>query len=160
MDRAALAAQQWTVEKPGLDLLAMESLGRLMGTALLIERDHLVPLFKSYGLQSGEFDVLATLRRAGAPFALTPTVLFEATMISSGGMTARLDRLEKRDLIERKPNPDDRRGTLVVLTDAGRELIDQAVVAHVDNEKRILSSLSRDEQRQLNALLKKLGSGL
>lgn len=160
MDRAALAAQQWTVEKPELDLLAMESLGRLMETALLIERDHLVPLFKSYGLQSGEFDVLATLRRAGAPFALTPTVLFEATMISSGGMTARLDRLEKRDLIERKPNPDDRRGTLVVLTDTGRELIDQAVVAHVDNEKRILSSLSQDEQRQLNALLKKLGSGL
>jgi len=160
MDRAALAAKQWNVEKPELDLLAMESLGRLMGTALLIERDHLVPLFKSYGLQSGEFDVLATLRRTGAPFALTPTVLFEATMISSGGMTARLDRLEKRDLIERKPNPDDRRGTLVVLTDTGRELIDQAVVAHVDNEKRILSSLSRDEQRQLNALLKKLGSGL
>jgi len=160
MDRPALAAQQWNVEKPELDLLVMETLGRLMGAALVIERDHMAPLFKSYGLQSGEFDVLATLRRAGAPFALTPTVLFEATMISSGGMTARLDRLEKRDLIARKPNPDDRRGTLVVLTDTGRDLVDRAVVAHVDNEKRVLSALSQDEQRQLNALLKKLGSGI
>jgi DNA-binding MarR family transcriptional regulator len=100
--------------------------------------------------------VLATLRRSGAPYALTPTALYEATMVTSGAMTARLDRLEKAGLIARAPHPEDRRGVLVQLTDKGRELIDEAVTAHVENEHRILAGLTIAEQETLIKLLEKL----
>ncbi len=156
MDRAQVAVEQWRREHPEFELLPMELLGRLAEAAQVVARNHLEPLFAEFGLQRGEFDVLATLRRAGAPYALTPTQLYEATMVSSGGMTNRLDRLEKADLIERRPNPQDRRGTIVALSDKGLELIDRAVPLHLQNEHRVLSGLSVDEQRQLNGLLAKL----
>ncbi len=156
MDRAQVAVEQWRKEHPEFDLLPMEILGRMAELAQVIGRTHLEPLFAEYGLQRGEFDVLATLRRSGKPYALTPTALYEATMVSSGGMTNRLDRLERAGLIERRPNPQDRRGTIVALSDKGLELIDQAVPAHLANERRVLSGLSVGEQRQLNALLAKL----
>jgi len=104
--------------------------------------------------------VLATLRRAGAPYALCPTDLFEALMISSGGMTNRLDRLEKAGLIARAPNPNDRRGTLVSLTPQGLELMNRIVPLHVENEARALAALSREEQQALNELLAKLLNSL
>ena len=141
---------------PDLDLRAMEVLGRLAELALVIRRDHLVPLFSEFGLQDGEFDVLATLRRAGPPYQMTPTQLYEATMLSSGGMTARLDRLEKQALIERRPNPEDRRGTLVGLTGDGLALMDRAVPAHTANCTRILNGLSTEEQMRLGTLMQKL----
>lgn len=156
MDRAELAVAQWRREHPEFELLPMELLGRLSEAALIVGRDHLEPLFAEFGLQRGEFDVLATLRRSGVPYALTPTQLYEATMVSSGGMTNRLDRLQKAGMIERRPNPADRRGTLVALTDRGLELMDRAVPMHLQNEHRVLSGLTVDEQRQLNALLAKL----
>lgn len=156
MDRARLAVEQWRRERPEFDLLPMEILGRMAELAQIIGRDHLEPLFAEYGLQRGEFDVLATLRRSGKPFALTPTALYEATMVSSGGMTNRLDRLERAGLVERRPNPNDRRGTIVALSDRGLELIDRAVEAHLENEHRVLSGLNPDEKQQLNALLAKL----
>jgi DNA-binding MarR family transcriptional regulator len=159
-DRAAKARAQWERERPDLDLLPMEVIGRLNGAAALIGRDHLVPLFAEHGLQRGEFDVVATLRRAGKPYRLTPTELYESLMMSSGGMTARLDRLEKAGLIERRPNPDDRRGTLVGLTRKGLTLIDKLVGLHVENERRILSCLTQAEQKELNRLLAKLLKGL
>jgi DNA-binding MarR family transcriptional regulator len=159
-DRAAKARAQWERERPDLDLLPMEVIGRLNGAAALIGRDHLVPLFAEHGLQRGEFDVVATLRRAGKPYRLTPTELYESLMMSSGGMTARLDRLEKAGLIERRPNPDDRRGTLVGLTRKGLTLIDKLVTLHVENERRILSCLTQAEQKDLNRLLAKLLKGL
>jgi len=106
MDRAARAANQWRKELPETDLLPMEILGRLGEAALLVGRNRMQPLFAKFGLQQGEFDVLATLRRSGDPYTLTPTALYDATMISSGGMTDRLDRLENAGLIERHPNPD------------------------------------------------------
>lgn len=159
-DRAARAVAQWRREMPEMDVSAMELIGRLNDISAVIGRDHLEPLFAGFGLQRGEFDVLATLRRAGAPFTLTPTDLTEATMMTSGGMTARLDRLEKRGLIARRPNPEDRRGTLVSLTDQGRELVEAAVVPHAANEVRILSVLTPEEQAQLNDLLQKLRAGL
>ncbi|MFC3282119.1 MarR family winged helix-turn-helix transcriptional regulator [Litchfieldella rifensis] len=142
-----------------LDLLPMEVVGYLK-TMQLISRGYLEPFFRSHGLQLGEFDVLATLRRSGAPYSLGPTQLFEALMISSGGMTNRLDRLERSGLIVRAPNPEDRRGTLVSLTEKGRELIDRLVPLHVENEARILSTLSREEQETLSELLGKLLDGL
>lgn len=155
-DRAAFAAEQWRQQDIPIDPFPMELLGRLAEASLVISRDHLSPLFEQFGLQSGEFDVLATLRRSGAPFMLTPTALYEAAMVSSGGMTNRLDRLEKAGLIERRRNPADRRGVLVVLTDAGKQIIDQVIPLHVQNEMRILSALTTEEQRMLNQLLQKL----
>ncbi|MDN6859877.1 MarR family transcriptional regulator [Pseudomonas sp. CAN2814] len=160
MDRAAFAVEQWRQQLPELDTDGMLLLGRLGEAAQLIARDHLNPLFAEYGLQPGEFDVLATLRRSGAPFRLTPTVLYEAAMISSGSMTNRLDRLEKQGLIQRMPNPEDGRGSLVGLSEAGLALIDQAVGAHADNQRQVLSGLSAAEQKKLCALLEKLLASL
>lgn len=159
-DRAAVAAAQWQAERPDIDSFPMEVLGRLAELAHRIARDRLNPLFATFGLQPGEFDALATLRRSGGECALTPTALYEAAMVSSGGMTARLDRLETAGLIERRRHPTDRRGTLVVLTDKGKALIDEILPAHVGNERAILSSLTLDEQKALSGLLAKLLGGL
>ncbi|WP_265502201.1 MarR family winged helix-turn-helix transcriptional regulator [Paracoccus beibuensis] len=154
-DRAARAAAAWRRERPEIDVEAMEIIGRLNELSALLTRQ-LQPVFEAHGLQGGEFDVLATLRRAGAPYRLTPTALYEATMLSSGGMTARLDRLEARSLIRRLPNPQDRRGTLVELTPEGLELIDVAVVPHAANETRLLAGLPPRDRAALNDLLSKL----
>lgn len=160
MNRAANAVAQWQKERPDLDVRPMAVFGRLSYAAFVVARDKLNPLFAQFGLQNGEFDVLATLRRSGAPFALTPTALYEATMVTSGAMTNRLDRLEKAGLIARAPRPQDRRGVIVQLTEKGRALIDEAVTAHVANEHQLLSVLTRDEQDQLAGLLEKLIKGL
>ncbi len=160
MDRAGKAIAQWRKERPDLDVSPMAVLGRLGEAATLVARDRLAPLFARFGLQHGEFDVLATLRRSGAPFSLTPTALYETTMVTSGAMTNRLDRLEKAGLIRRVPHPSDRRGLMVQLTEEGRELIDRALEAHVENEHRILSGLSAEERERLAALLEKLIAGL
>jgi DNA-binding MarR family transcriptional regulator len=156
MQRAERAVQQWRKERPDLDVSPMAVIGRLSEAATVISRDRLSPVFARFGLQHGEFDVLATLRRSGAPFALTPTELYEATMVTSGGMTNRLDRLERAELIARKAHPTDRRGTIVQLTDKGRKLIDKALTAHVENEHAILSALTTAERDTLAALLGKL----
>ena len=156
MDRAAKAIEQWKRERPDLDVSPMGVLGRLNEASSLIARDRLAPLFARFGLQAGEFDVLATLRRSGAPYALTPTALYEATMVTSGAMTNRLDRLEKAGLILRGPHPNDRRGIVVQLTENGLALIDEALTAHVANEHEILASLSGAERETLAQLLEKL----
>ena len=148
MDRAAQAVEQWNRERPDLDVGSMLLLGRLGEAALVIARERLNPLFADFGLQPGEFDVLATLRRSG-----------DATMMSSGGMTNRIDRLQQAGWVERRPNPEDGRGTLVALTKAGFALIDKAVSAHVENQRAVLSVLTDAEQRQLAKLLAKLIDG-
>ena len=158
-DRAARAVAQWNAEFPDWDLRPMEMLGRLRESAAVITRDHMVPVFAEFGLQDGEFDVLAALRRSGAPYELTPTNLFEITMMSSGGMTARLDRLERMGLVARRPNPDDRRGTLVHLTDAGIALIERALPAHIANQAKLTGCLSDAELQTLSMLLGKLLDG-
>ena len=156
LDRAARAIEQWKRERPDLDVSPMAVLGRLNEAASLVAREHLAPLFARYGLQSGEFDVLATLRRSGSPYALTPTALYEATMVTSGAMTNRLDRLEKAGLILRGPHPSDRRGIVVQLTEKGLALIDEALTAHVANEHEILAGLTIAERETLAVLLGKL----
>lgn len=156
MDRAARAVAQWRRERPDLEVRPMLVLGRLSEAAGLIGQGRMAPVFARFGLQRGEFDVLATLRRTGKPFALTPTALYEATMISSGAMTNRLDRLEEAGLIRRARRPGDRRGVLVSLTDKGFELIEAAIEAHVANQQAILSGLTRKEQEALAGLLEKL----
>lgn len=156
MDRAAKAVEQWKRERPDLDVSPMAVLGRLNEASSLVARERLAPLFARFGLQAGEFDVLATLRRSGQPYALTPTALYEATMVTSGAMTNRLDRLEKAGLIVRGPHPNDRRGIVVQLTDKGLALIDEALTAHVANEHEILAGLTVAEREKLAELLGKL----
>ncbi|MEN5168858.1 MarR family transcriptional regulator [Brevundimonas pondensis] len=159
-DRASRAAAQWAVQRPDMDMLPMEALGRLHEASILVARERQAPLYARYGLQQGEFDALATLRRSGAPEGLTPTALFEAAMMSSGGMTARIDRLEKAGLVARGPHPTDRRATLVRLTDKGFDLIETIMPEHEEAARDILAPLSLDEQKTLNALLARLISGL
>ena len=100
--------------------------------------------------------MLAALRRAGPPYRMNPTALYESVLLSSGGMTKRLDRLEATGLVVRLPDPTDRRGRLVALTDRGRELVDAAVVDHLANEERLLAGLSASERDALSDLLRKL----
>jgi DNA-binding MarR family transcriptional regulator len=159
-DRAEAALAEWRRERPDLDSFPMALFGRLAETALVVARDRLSPLFTRFGLQAGEFDVLATLRRSGPPYVLTPTALYEAAMISSGGMTSRLDRLERTDLVARRSHPSDRRGALVALTAKGLALIDEAVAAHVANERALLDELTPSEQTELYRLLGKLLTGV
>ncbi len=159
MNRVKQAIGQWQQEMPELDLLPMEVVGYLKNIQMLTQ-ERLQAFFKEHGLQAGEFDVLATLRRSGPPYRLGPTQLFETLMISSGGMTSRLDRLEKAGLIMRAPNPEDRRGTLVSLTEEGMALMERMIPRHVENEARMLAALSREEQQALSKLLGKLLEGL
>lgn len=150
---------QWRRERPDLNTEPMIVLGRLLRVAQLSEQALGEPL-RAEGLEPGWFDLLAALRRAGAPYELNPTALREATMLSSGGMTKRLDRMSEAGLLERRPDPDDRRGTLVRLTRRGKALIDRTVGLHVANEKRVLAGLSRGEQRALDDALRTLLAGL
>ena len=156
MDRAGFAFVFWLWVWLVLVVLLLVVFGRLNEVSSLIALDCLAPLFARFGLQAGEFDVLATLRRSGSPYALTPTALYEATMVTSGAMTNRLDRLEKAGLILRAPHPNDRRGIVVRLTEKGLALIDAAVAAHVANEHEILSGLTQTERETLSHLLEKL----
>src|SRR3954469_7317097 len=100
MDRADVAIEQGARERPDLPALPMALFGRLSEAAERVMRDHMNPLFAAAGLQPGEFDVLATIRRSGEPYMLSPTQLYGAAMISSGGMTNRIDRLENAGLVE------------------------------------------------------------
>ena len=143
--------EQWGRERPDLDTTAMAVFGRVYRLARLsgdaVERE-----YAAYGLGRPEFDVLATLRRSGEP--LSPGRLAAAMMLSSGGTTARLDRLERAGLVERSPDPDDRRGVLVSLTARGAELVDGAVAAGLRRQQELLAHLSPTQQDRLNALLR------
>lgn len=150
---------QWRRERPELDVDALALVGRMFRAVQLADAE-LAKEFPRHGLQPGWFDLLAALRRAGPPFELNPTELMRATLLSSGGITKRLDRLEAAGLVERRPDPGDRRGTLVRLTRRGKAAVDRAVAAHVANEERLVASLSAAERRTLDRLLRKLLAGL
>ena len=146
---------QWKRERPDLDSDIMATFGRFSRIAAYASKAIDATLEK-WGLQTGEFDVLAALRRSGAPFTLAPSQLTRAMMLSPSGMTSRLDRLERIGLIERKTTPDDRRSLLVVLTSAGLKLVDEAVTAHVENETGLLRALSPSERKGLDQALRVL----
>ncbi|MDC8773026.1 MarR family winged helix-turn-helix transcriptional regulator [Roseateles albus] len=147
--------RQWHEERPDLDVTPMGTLGRAKRCAALLQQ-RLDRVFLDFGLSGWEFDVLATLRRAGAPYCLAPTALFQQLMVSSGTMTHRMQRLESVGWVERRSNPDDARSLLVQLTPQGLALIDQAVTAHVKNQHAILAPLKASELRALDAGLKAL----
>lgn len=159
MDHLDQIGEAWRRERPDVDVAPLVLLGRLFRAAALADA-RLGEGLAGRDLQPGWFDLLAALRRAGEPYELNPTQLMRATMLSSGGMTKRIDRLVAEGLIERRPDPSDRRGTLVGLTARGRRLIDEALPVHVANEERLLARLSARERERLDALLRKLLAAL
>ena len=150
-DHVDRVVEQWARERPELDTTAMAVFGRVYRLAKLggdaVERE-----YAAFGLGRPEFDVLATLRRSGE--RLSPGRLAAAMMLSSGGTTARLDRLERAGLVERSPDPGDRRGVLVSLTERGAELVDGAVAAGLRRQQDLLAHLTPSQQDRLNALLR------
>ena len=156
-DGVDLIIEQWQRERPELDSSPIGIVGRISRLAREIEA-RLEPVYRDHGLEPGWHDILATLRRSGG--TLRPTDLTNASMLTSSGTTKRLDKLEAAGLIARAADPDDRRGTLISLTDAGRRLIDGLTPAHLDNERRILGALSEVDQQRLADLLRKLQLGL
>ena len=155
MDKVDSILEQWSREMPALDVGPMGVIGRLKRCAALMGR-RLDATFEEFGLSNWEFDVLATLRRSGAPYRLAPTALFSQLMVTSGTMTHRLQRLEAQGWVTRAPNPADARSLLVQLSSAGLELIERAVMAHVENEKNIIAPLGKQGAAELDAQLRKL----
>jgi DNA-binding MarR family transcriptional regulator len=154
-DRIDRILAQWQHERPDLDTAAMGLIGRIQRAAAAL-RPLLDEAHARAGLQGESFDVLASLRRSGRPYQLSPTHLYREMMLTSGAMTNRIDRLEEAGLVSRQPDPRDRRGTLVRLSAKGKALIDTAATQHVVNENRLLAGLRAREQSQLTELLKKL----
>ena len=156
-DLISLLIEQWKKIRPDLSPYSMRTSGRLLRLAKLIERRAEV-LLKIYDLSLWQFDVLATLRRHDRD--LSPGELLQATMLTSGAMTNRLDRLEKAGFVERSPDPNDRRGVRVFLTEAGRDLVDQVIEVRFAEADHIEGYLTPEESENLATLLQKLEQGL
>jgi DNA-binding MarR family transcriptional regulator len=146
---------QWRAQRPDLDTEPMQVLSRVSRLArhLDIARRG---AFASQGLQPWEFDVLSALRRVGPPFQLTPGALLRATLVTSGTMTNRIDRLAAADLVRREPDPRDRRGVLVTLTERGKAAVDAALAGLLDRERKLLASLDTEQRAVLADLLRTL----
>lgn len=156
-DPIDLILKQWSNERPKLDSSGFAVVGRILLLGKLLESrvtQVLAPLSLS------AFDVLATLRRQGAPFSLTPTQLCRATLLTSGAMTSRLDRLEKAKLVQRSPDPEDRRGVRVALTDQGLELVDRAIETRFEEALDAVSQLPPEDRVALGDLLRTLTASL
>lgn len=144
---------QWRAERPEIDTSPMGVIARLHRIADAL-RGELLTLYREHGLGEGEFDILATLRRSGAPFELTPSELAQQTMVTTGAVSKRLDRLETTGFVTRRENLEDARGRVVALTPQGRDTIDRAYEAHMRNEARLLDHFSAAEREQLRGLLR------
>ncbi|MGP9499386.1 MarR family winged helix-turn-helix transcriptional regulator [Halomonas sp. AOP43-D1-4] len=153
MDHVDKILTQWQQQRPDLNVAPMGTLGRLKRLNQSLMR-RMEQTWAVYGLNDSSFDVLATLRREGPPYALSPSDLMASTMVTSGTMTHRLQQLEKAGLIERVKNPADGRGFLISLSEKGFVLIDEAIVAHVETQAELVSGLSDEQRAQLDALLK------
>lgn len=147
-DHISNAIQQWQREKPDLESHEMLLIGRLINCTILITNE-LEKLYHSHNINRGEFDVLATLRRSGKPYELTPTELFSTLMITSGTMTNRLQQLKKKGFIYRTENPEDARSLKVVLSNKGLKLIDQLIYQHVELEKKLYQLIPQETKRAL-----------
>lgn len=154
-DRIDRLLADWQAERPELDTAAMAIVGRLLSLGRQLEARANAAL-KPLGLHYTDLDVMATLRRSGKPYRLTPTQLRDAVLITSGAMTACLDRLEGNGLIARIASPSDRRSSAAELTAAGRKLIDKAIVVRFDEAAQAVAGLSENERSRLAHLLKKL----
>ncbi|MFJ5560366.1 MarR family winged helix-turn-helix transcriptional regulator [Streptomyces sp. NPDC093250] len=147
--------EQWAQVRPDLDTAGMEVFGRISRLARAMG-DRMEKAYARYGISRGEFDVLATLRRSGEPYTLSPRQLSGTLMLTTGGMTGRLDKLERAGLLRRSPDPHDRRGLQVTLTVEGLRLIDEAVGAGLAEQTEALSALDEQRADQLADLLREL----
>jgi len=145
----------WNTQRPDLDFSPLEVLSRVDRLSRLLDRARR-DVFRRSDLETWEWDVLSALRREGSPFQLSPKQLLQQTLVSSGTMTNRIDRLVGRRLVRREADPDDGRSVLVTLTDDGRVRVDAAITRLVDAEATLLSALSRADRERLAALLRKL----
>ncbi|MEW9552596.1 MarR family winged helix-turn-helix transcriptional regulator [Nonomuraea sp. NPDC050783] len=152
LDHVARIQREWARERPDVDVSPQGVIGRLHRLAGHLT-EQLCLVYRRFGLGEGDFDVLAALRRAGPPFERAPGELAAFTMVTTGAMSKRIDRLERDGLVTRRPSEHDGRGRVVALTPAGRELIDRAFTEHMRNERRLLDELSPEEAAQLERLL-------
>ncbi len=150
---------RWSAIRPDLGVGGLQVTARLarIGRHVALREEE---VFSRFGLNRGEVGVLSALRIVGPPHRLSPTRLGKGLMLSSAGITSRLDRLERRGLVTRLPDPDDRRGVIVELTERGLELVDAAVGANTASEQQLLSTLDPQELGELEALLRKILAGL
>ncbi len=154
-DDVDVIVSAWRRERPDLDVAPLEVLSRVSRLARRLDLAR-GSAFAAHHLEGWAFDVLSALRRAGEPYELSPGHLVQQTLVTSGTMTNRVDRLERQGWVERRPDPGDRRGVLVRLTPAGRDVVDAAMAGLIDQEKSLLGELSPAEQDQLATLLRRL----
>jgi DNA-binding MarR family transcriptional regulator len=145
----------WRSERPDLDVEPLQVLSRVSRLARHLDRERR-DAFAAHGLQVWEFDVLSALRRQGPPYQLSPGALLRATLVTSGTMTNRIDRLAERGLVSRRPDPQDRRGVLVALTPRGAAVADAALADLMLAERELLGRLDQAERAELAALLRRL----
>jgi DNA-binding MarR family transcriptional regulator len=151
-DHVARIQQEWARERPDVDVRPQGVIGRLHRVSMHLN-DSILEVYARHGLGEGEFDVLATLRRAGAPFERVPSELAAHTMVTTGAITKRVDRLERAGLVARRISEHDSRSRVVALTESGRQLIDEVFTEHMQNEQRLLDGLSEQQIGQLESLL-------
>lgn len=154
-DRIETLVGQWAQQNPDIDRQAMALLARLTRAAELVNArtDHLAA---AYGVNRGDGDVMFTLRRAGEPFRLSPTSIARSLLMTTGTMTGRLDRLEKRGLITRVPNAEDRRSLDIELTAEGLRLVDEAVAQHTASQQKVVSVFTAADRAELDRLMRML----
>jgi DNA-binding MarR family transcriptional regulator len=145
----------WRAERPDLDVDPLQVLSRVSRLARHLDRARRTA-FAAHGLETWEFDVLSALRRQGTPYQLSPGALLRATLVTSGTMTNRIDQLAKGGLVRRLPDPQDKRGVLVELTERGRAVADAALADLLDHERDLLAGLDADDREQLASLLRRL----
>lgn len=152
-DRIDRIQAQWHREKPDLDVSAQGVIGRLHRVGDLV-RAQLLTVYERYDLGEGEFDVLATLRRSGEPYEMAPGDIARHTMVTSGAVSKRLDRLESAGLVERRSGATDGRSRIVALTARGLATIDELIVLHMQNEDRLLDALTPEQREHLQDALR------
>ena len=150
---------EWRTVRPDLDVTPIEIVGRISRLSRLIDRE-LGKNFAEHGIEDWMYDVMATLRRIGEPHELTPGELVRQTMVTTGAITNRIDRLAERGLVNRRPTPDDRRSVTVRLTPKGRALVDTVALTHLETERRLLEVFSQRERDTLVPLLRALALDL
>ena len=146
---------RWQSERPDLDVAPLQVLSRVSRLARHLDRARRAA-FAAHGLEAWEFDVLSALRRQGQPYQLSPGALLRATLVTSGTMTNRIDRLAAAGLVSRRPDPQDKRGVLVQLTSAGLRRVDAAFEALLTRERGLLTALGARQQDELASLLRVL----
>lgn len=154
-DVVDLLLEDWARERPDLDVTAMAVVGRLLHLGGLLHT-RAGERLRAHGISYTELDVLATLRRSGAPYRLSPTALRKAVLLTSGAMTACLNRLERRGLVSRSPDGSDRRSLMATLTAEGLMLIEAAIVSHFAQASQVVAGLDPTERQDLARLLRKV----